>query len=120
MKNSIYDSALTDLATIFGSHDDLESGTGARFKSNKKGKLTIYHRNIAAGNSAEIAFEVDSFAARFKLSASEAAAFLARLKAATGRQVEINPRFQWPRVGLATAADVVTVLDALKQKAMLA
>lgn len=120
MKNSIYESALAELATIFGSHDNLESGSGARFKSAKKGKLTIYHRDIASGNSAEIAFELDSIAARFKLSASEAATFLARLKAATGRPVEINPRFQWPRVGLATAADVATVLNALKQKAMLA
>lgn len=114
MTNNIYQQLISELSSIFGSHHQLESGTGVRFQSSKKGKLTIYHRNISTGNAAEIAFELESLAARFGLTMPDTLAFLTKLRAATGRPVEINPRYQWPRVGIATTDDVNTVVQMLK------
>lgn len=114
--NSIYNRAVSELSTIFGALHDLESGTGARATSAKKGKLTIYHRNIAAGNSAEIAFEVESIGARLNLNEAQTETFLAKLKTSTGRPVELNPRFQWPRVGLSQDEDVIKVIEAIRQQ----
>ena len=116
MTNAIYTRALCELSTIFGALSNLESGTGARVQAAKKGKLTIYHRNIATGNQAEIAFDVPSLAGRLGVSEAETLTLLSQLKAVTGRPVELNPRYQWPRVGLATDEHVTRVIAALKQR----
>lgn len=119
MSNAIYNRALSELATTFGSSfSNLESGTGARVQSAKKGKMTIYHRNIAAGNQAEIAFDVPSLAARIRLSESETISFLAELKLLTGRPVELNRQYLWPRVGFATDEHVTKVIHALKARVL--
>lgn len=117
MLNTIYSRAMSELSEIFGaSFSNLDSGHGARVATAKKGKMTIYHANIANGNQAEIAFDVPSLAARFKLSESDTAAFLKQLKTLTGRPVELNPRYQWPRVGLATEDHVKQVMSALRAR----
>ena len=117
MSNAIYSRALSELATIFGSSfSNLESGTGARVQSAKKGKMTIYHRDIAAGNMAEVAFDVPSLAARFNLSESQTTAVLTQLKLLTGQPVALNPRYQWPRVGFSTAEHITKVIHALNAR----
>lgn len=114
--NNIYSKAVSELSTIFGAFSNLDSGTGARTTSAKKGKMTIYHRNIAAGNSAEIAFEIESIGTKLKLNETETRGFLADLKSLTGRPVELNARYQWPRVGLSKDEDVAKVMDAIRKQ----
>lgn len=114
MSNAIFDQLVTDLAAMFGAFHPLESGTGVRFQSANKGKLTIYHRNIALGNAAEIAFEVESIATRMKLGERETRLWLQKLAATSGRPVNLHPRYQWPRVGIASAQDIEAVVQAMR------
>jgi len=71
MLNNVYNRAMSELKTIFGRFNDLPSGNGARIQAAKKGKMTIYHQSIAAGNQAEIAFDVQSFGERLGLTESD-------------------------------------------------
>lgn len=100
MKNDIYDLAISELSKIFGAYEELESRNGARFKSAKKGKLTVYHADIESGNKVEIAFEIDSIAKRLGMTPHAVTSLIADMRVASGRGVVINPRFNWPRVGL--------------------
>jgi hypothetical protein len=116
MKNTIYNQLLIELKPIFGSFTELDSKNGARFRAVKKGKITVYHADIAPGNKAEIAFETSSLAARIGCSVPQANAFVAELKSTTGCNVNTNPIYKWPRVGFATmehVTEVVTKLTAL-------
>lgn len=116
MLNNVYNRAMSELATIFGRFNDLPSGNGARIQAAKKGKMTIYHQSIAAGNQAEIAFDIPSFSERLGLTESETLAFLSQLRATTGRPVQINAHFKWPRVGLATDEHVAKVISAIRHR----
>jgi hypothetical protein len=58
MKNEVFERTLSELRPIFGACEELKSGNGSRFKSAKKGKVTVYHSDIESGNHAEIAFEM--------------------------------------------------------------
>lgn len=116
MLNNVYNRAMSELKTIFGRFNDLPSGNGARIQAAKRGKMTIYHQSIAAGNQAELAFDVQSFGERLGLTESDTRAFLSQLRATTGRPVEINAQYEWPRVGLATEEHVIKVIAAIKQR----
>jgi hypothetical protein len=113
MTNNVYELILTKLTPIFGSRQELVSGNGARFTSAKKGKLTVYHADIAPGNKAEVAFETSSIAARIGSGMQGANALICELKALTGQSVTINQVHGWPRVGLATMDQVTEVVDRL-------
>jgi len=68
MRNSIYDRAVMTLSELLGSSpQDLQSGNGCRFVNSRRGKATVYHSNIAGGNRAEVAFQVESFSERLRL-----------------------------------------------------
>jgi hypothetical protein len=116
MVTTIFDSLSRALTEQLGSPSPLDSGNGVRFKSAQKGKATIYHGNIAPGNSAEVAFDVVSMAGRLRMGQEEFRLFVGQLRASTGRPVEPNSQFNWPRVGLASEADVVLIRQALQAK----
>jgi hypothetical protein len=116
MENDAFRTLVSALAEFLGSPDRNVSGTGSRFKSSRKGKATVYHSGIAAGNQAEVAFEVESMAQRFNISPTEFRAFVAQLRAATGRLVEPNPQYNWPRIGVASQADVSLVVETLRHR----
>jgi len=107
MINDIYLFAASELSSIFGSHSDLESGNGTRFKAASRGKVTVYHADISPGNRAEIAFEPQSFAARLGISEPQAIRILKDLREMTGQPVQLNQRFKWHRVGIANRQQVV-------------
>lgn len=106
MENDIFALLISVLAPRLGRASPLDSGNGARFTSARKGKATVYHSNIAPGNHAEIAFEVESMANALGKSAGEFRSMLTQLRAATGRPIEPNAQFNWPRVGVSSAAHV--------------
>lgn len=106
MEYNFYDRTLGVLATWFGSPQPLPSSNGARFTSERRGKATVYAKNISPGNQVEVAFEPTSLARRSGVSEEFARSVISALAEATGRAVQINPRFNWPRVGLATEPDL--------------
>src|ERR1700694_3888528 len=101
MKNDVYDTTVREFRELFGAPADLETGSGTRFTSGAKGKVTIYHRDIAAGNGAEVAFEVKSLGKRMGESENVVRRFISELKTLTGREVDLNAKHNWPRVGIA-------------------
>jgi hypothetical protein len=115
VKNDVYEMVLLEFSIVFGSFTELSSGNGARFNSSKKGKVTVYHANIAPGNNAEIAFEVDSIGKRFHMTPAMATAFVHQMKASTGCAVAINPQFNWPRIGIASRDHLDMVLAGLRK-----
>ncbi len=116
MENDAFRTLVSALAEFLGSPDTNVSGTGSRFKSMRKGKATVYHSGIAAGNQAEVAFEVESMAQRLQVSPTEFRAFVAQLRAVTGRMVEPNPQYNWPRIGVASQTDVNVIVEALRHR----
>ncbi|ENO82821.1 hypothetical protein B447_02351 [Thauera sp. 27] len=50
------------------------------------------------------------------LTESETLSFLSQLRATTGRPVQTNGQFEWPRVGLATDEHVTKVIAAIKHR----
>ncbi len=119
MQNQIFDSLVTRLMVHFGTGHPLDSGTGVRFQSTKRGKLTVYHANLATGNQAEVAFEPATMAKRLSMSERELRSLIGDLRSRTGRDVSPDPQFNWPRVGLAEAAHVEVIVTAI-QKSLLA
>jgi hypothetical protein len=116
MENEAFRSLVASLAAHLGAPDPHDSGTGMRFKSSHKGKATVYHSGISPGNQAELAFEVVSMARRLQISESEFRALVSQLRASTGRPVEPNVQYNWPRVGVASQAHVALVTEALQQR----
>jgi hypothetical protein len=115
MRNHVFDSLVTRLTFHFGTGQPLESGTGVRFQSAKRGKLTVYHSNLAVGNQAEVAFEPTTMAKRLSMSERELRSLVGALRSATGREVSPDPQFNWPRVGLADAAHVEVIIAGIEK-----
>ncbi len=113
MINDIYLFAVSELSSIFGSHSDLASGNGTRFQAASRGKVTVYHADISSGNRVEIAFEPQSFAARLGVSGAQATRILNNLREMTGQPVQLNQRFNWPRVGIANRQQVLDIIAHL-------
>lgn len=116
MENDTFRVLVSTLAEFLGAPDMNVSGTGSRFKSSRKGKATVYHSGIAAGNQAEVAFEVESMARRLAIPPTVFRALIAELRATTGRPVEPNPQYNWPRIGVASQSDVNLVAEALRHR----
>lgn len=114
MDQGVYEVARERLEGIYGRLSELESGTGARCSRAVKGKITLYRKDIASGNKAEIAFDVSSMAARAGQTEASVKAFLRQLQSQASGKSQPNPRFNWPRVGLSTHAHVEMVVEALK------
>jgi len=99
LETHVFESARLLLVEIYGSLSEVESGTSVRCKRAEKGKITLYRSKLAPGNRGEIAFDVDSMAARAGKSSSETREFLTELKSVNGRPTERNIKYDWPRVG---------------------
>ncbi|MBT8768732.1 hypothetical protein [Metapseudomonas boanensis] len=110
----VFKSAHEQLESIYGKLNPLQSGTGVRCTDDAKGHVTLYSKNLAPGNLAELAFEIETMALRAKKTPTDAKDFIERLRLATGQPVSINPRWKWPRVGLSKPEHVDLVVKELK------
>lgn len=117
MQNPTFDRLVQELTPLLGAAKDHKSTSGVRFASNRKGKATIYHENLAPGNQAEIAIDIASNAIRLGLSEKEMREKVAEARARTGREVEANIRYDWPRIGLSTQEHIPTVMAAMLAEA---
>ena len=113
MDNDTYREIVKGLSVLLGAAQPLESGNGARFTSAKKGKATAYHSDLAPGNGAEVAFHVDSMAQRLGIASAEFRSIVDQWRQKTGRHVQINQQYQWPRVGFSSIDQVAEVLTLL-------
>ena len=116
MKNAVFAKVLTEFAVFLGAPVELESRNGFRFNSSKRGKATVYHNEIAVGNSAEIAFEPESLCKAIGISRSELIAHIESMKRLTGRPVETNPTYRWPRVGFDSLESVERVVEMFRER----
>jgi hypothetical protein len=114
METNVFESARLLLVEIYGSLSPVESGSSLRCRRLNKGKITLYRNGLAPGNRGEIAFDVDSMAARAGRSAIEVKRFLAELKATNGRPTERNLRYDWPRVGFSNVEEAQFIALRLK------
>ena len=114
MRNPIFDELVQELTPLLGAAKDHTSATGVRFTSSTKGKVTVYHSNLATGNHAEVAIDIASNAARMQLSEREMRDRINQARMATGRDVERNAQYDWPRIGLAGPEHIPSVLQALR------
>lgn len=111
MENAVYDNALTALKNLFGTPRPLVNKNGARFLRN--GTITIYHNELAPGNEAEIAFNVQPIAALYHIPPATLSSLLDECRYLTGKPTETNKAQNWPRIGLATEEDVARVMEKL-------
>ena len=114
MLNTTYDTLVLELAPLLGAAKDHGSDTGARFTSSRKGKATVYHANISPGNHAEVAVDIPSNAARLGITEREMREQIVSARAATGRKVETNAQYNWPRIGLSSSDHIPIVLSAFR------
>ncbi|MFT3961624.1 hypothetical protein [Propionivibrio sp.] len=116
MENETYLATISGLSTLLGRPQLLTSGNGARFTSATKGKVTVYHRDIAAGNQTEVAFHIVSMAHRLGTSESEFRALVQVWKQQTGRSVQMNQQYIWPRVGLSSPEQAATLITLIQSR----
>jgi len=109
----VFSDAQEQLSELLGAAQPLDSRNGVRFRSGSKGLATLYSRNIASGNLAELAFEVANFAAKAGQSAASITSLVERLRLETGQLVSIDPQHKWPRVGLSKKEHVDIVISAI-------
>ncbi|WP_220814877.1 hypothetical protein [Pseudomonas paralcaligenes] len=100
---------------IYGAMQSWGGDTGVRCNVTAKGRVTLYRKNIAAGNLAELAFEVKSMAARAGDTEDGARAAVNELFLATGQPVKIDPRHKWPRVGLSKSEHIDILIAGLER-----
>ena len=114
MINPTFETLVLELTSTLGSPKEHVSDSGASFTSTKKGKVTVYHSNVAAGNHAEIAIDIASHSARLGISEREMRDRIIQARAATGRSVDTNAQYDWPRIGLSSLDHVSIVLKTLR------
>jgi hypothetical protein len=116
MESPLYQRLITALECHLGPGKALASGNGVRFVSARRGKATVYHSMVSAGNCAEIAFEPISMAKRFGVTEGELRTMIAKWRTQTGRDISPDAKFNWPRVGLSEAKHVDTLLQDMRQQ----
>lgn len=109
----VFKTAQERLHPIYGALQPWDSGNGVRCTNELKGRVTLYSKNIASGNLAELAFEIPTMAARAGETEESARALVEEMKKATGQDVNIDPVWRWPRVGLSKKEHVDLVVDKL-------
>ena len=109
----VFSDAQAQLSELFGVGQPLMSGNGVRFRSGSTGLVTLYSRNLASGNLAEIAFKVKNLAAKAGQSEDSMASLVERLRLETGQTVSINTNYKWPRIGLSKKEHVDIVISAI-------
>jgi hypothetical protein len=102
------------LTAIYGKLSEVESGSSVRCARANKGKITLYRRSLASGNKGEVAFDVESHAARAGIAPGEVQRFLKTLKSEIGRDTERH-QIDWPRVGFATKEEALLIARRLRQ-----
>ena len=102
MKNKLYDELIDKLTNIFGSPSVMS--TGVRFRLKSAYPISVYHSDLAPGNVAEIAFNPNIVP-----NSSD-------FTGITGRDVHINPRFKWHRVGISNIDELNRVVEIIKTK----
>ena len=102
MENPTYRHVISELSVFLGSPDYLSSGNGARFRHRSAFSPTVYHANLADGNSVETAFKPDSFAQ------------IGCVCAITDHPTNTNQRFNWPRVGVQTNDEATQIIQELR------
>lgn len=112
---NVFSEMKAELERLFNHSEALDSGNGIRFRSPTKGSVTLYNKEIADGNLAEIAFGIQSICKATKRSESEVLQIIKELETATGRLVKINATFKWPRVGMSEKEHVSTIASRLSQ-----
>jgi len=115
MRNPTFDALVQELTPLLGASKEHSSETGARFTSSRKGKATVYHSNLATGNQVEVAIDIASNAARLGLTERELRERIVQARASTGRDVEENGQYNWPRIGLDSLEHIPAVLRALRE-----
>lgn len=111
MENAVYNQALAALKAQFGMPRPLLNKNGARFLRN--GTVTIYHTELAPGNQAEIAFNVQPISSSYGIAPAKLNSLLDECRQLTGHATEVNKLQNWPRIGLATEEDVTLVMGKL-------
>lgn len=117
MENETYLATISGLSALLGGAQSLASGNGARFTSENKGKATVYHKDIAAGNQTEIAFHSASMAHRLGITESECCTLVQTWRQQTGRPVQLNKKYMWPRVGLSSPEQAGALITLLRSRA---
>lgn len=102
MENSVYTTLIDQLITVFGKPSPLESANGVRYRYKGAYALTVYHADLAAGNSAEIAFKPGS------------SSKINSITATTSNPTNPNKRFNWPRVGIKNVSEISFVVDSIR------
>lgn len=113
MENAVYLAAVKKLETLYGPLSSWQRPHGVRTTSSPKGKISLYHERIAAGNLAEVAFHVESMALATKRDEAEVREFIEVVARATGRPTRLDPRNRWPRIGFAEPHHLDLALDHL-------
>lgn len=111
MQNVIFDNTVAELKTIFGTPRHLVNKNGVRFQRN--GSVTVYHEDLAPGNNAEIAFNVQALATSSGVTQHALNSLIDECNASTGRAVRINKRQNWPRIGIVSEEHVALVKQKL-------
>lgn len=111
MQNAIFDDTVAELKIIFGTPRQLVGKNGVRFQRN--GSVTVYHEELAPGNNAEIALNVQAVASTFGVTPQSLTELVNACNASTGRAVESNKRQNWPRIGIASEEHVLLVKERL-------
>ena len=113
MQNVIFDNTIAELKAIFGTPRHLVNKNGVRFQRN--GSVTVYHEEIAPGNNAEIAINVQAVATTFGVTPLSLNNLVNECNAITGRAVEINKQQNWPRIGIVSEEHVALVKQKLSE-----
>ena len=100
MQNPLFNKLVIQLTTVLGVPRPLINKSGTRFMRN--GSVTVYHTEIAPGNQAEIAFNVQPIASRFGVAPQALTDAITECQIMTGCEVENNKQQDWPRIGIAS------------------
>ena len=111
MQNPVFDKLVTQLTALLGVPRSLVNNNGTRFLRN--GSVTVYHTEVATGNQAEIAFNIQPVASRFGVAPQALIDVITECEVMTGCEVEHNKQQDWPRIGIADDDHVALVVQKL-------
>lgn len=111
MQNPIFDKLVTQLTPLLGPPRPLVNKSGTRFLRN--GSVTVYHTEVAEGNQAELAFNIQPVSSKFGISPQALNDLIMECQVMTGCEVEVNKQQDWPRIGIASDEHLDVVVKKL-------
>ena len=111
MQNPVFDKLVMQLTPLLGLSRQLVNKSGTRFLRN--GSVTVYHTEVAPGNLAEIAVNLQPVATKFSISAHALNDVITECQVMTGCEVEVNKQQDWPRIGIASDDHLALVIQKL-------